>query len=180
MENKKGVSEIVGYVLLIVFTLILAGIVYTWLRTYVPQEDINCPDGTSLTIKSYTCNQSANNKLSLNLENNGKFFVGGYFIDAYYYNSKGNLSLVDFTKNNTDALSQLNPIGIKFGQYISGGNSSHNSLEIGKNETDTYSLIGIPHLKSVMITPFIWTTQDRKLILSSCKDIVINQDIQCN
>ena len=157
MKNKKGVSEIVGYVLLIVFTLILAGIVFVWLKTYVPHEDINCPDGTSLMINSYTCNQS---KLTLTFENNGKFFVGGYFIDAYYVNSKGQKILVDLTKNSTGSVT-LSPLGIKFGGFISGTSfrnsttenntlivTAHNSLKTGDSETDTYNLVGITNLQS--------------------------------
>ena len=79
MKNKKGVSEVVGYVLLVTFGIILAVVVYSYLRTYIPSEDISCPDGVSVFVQDYSCDA---NSLNITLKNNGKFNVEGYFIHA--------------------------------------------------------------------------------------------------
>ena len=78
-KDKKAVSVLIGYVLLVVFAVILAAIVYQWLRTYVPTEGLNCPDGTSIFISETSY---CDNQLNLTLKNNGRFDVSGYFLHA--------------------------------------------------------------------------------------------------
>ena len=48
-KNKKGVSEIIGYILLVAIVVTISIFVYQWLKTYVPQDAISCPDGVSLS-----------------------------------------------------------------------------------------------------------------------------------
>ena len=78
-KNKKGISVIVGYVLLIALGIVMSVIVYSYLRTYVPKEPVACPEETSIAIRDFICN---NNSYSLNLtlRNNGNFNVNGFFI----------------------------------------------------------------------------------------------------
>ena len=76
-KKKRGISIVVGYVLLITFGVILAGVVYAYLRTYVPTEIQSCPDGASLFVKEYTC---VGNELNITLKNNGKFNLSAYSI----------------------------------------------------------------------------------------------------
>lgn len=78
-KNKKGISSIIGYVLLITFGLIMAVIGYNYLKTYVPRDMIECPDGTSIFIKDYECNSTT---LEITIKNNGKFNYAGYYIHA--------------------------------------------------------------------------------------------------
>lgn len=80
-KEKKGVSVMIGYVLLITAAVVLGVIVYQWLRTYVPSEGASCPEGVSIFIKDYSCN-SGGNQLNLTIKNNGKFSLAGYFIHA--------------------------------------------------------------------------------------------------
>ena len=78
--NKRGVSEIVSYVLLISVTFAIAGIVYAWLVFYVtPGEEVKCKDDLEITIYSsdYDC---AENTLNLTLQNKGLFDIDGYVI----------------------------------------------------------------------------------------------------
>jgi len=80
MFNKKAVSEIVSYVLLISITFAISGIVYSWLVFYVtPGEEIKCDDGVSLTIRNYEYNCSTK-QLNLTLQNRGLFNFDGYII----------------------------------------------------------------------------------------------------
>lgn len=77
--RKKGVSVMIGYILLVVFAIVIGAIVFQWLRTYVPTESLGCPDGTSLAINDATFNP-ASSELSVKLRNNGRFSLLGYFI----------------------------------------------------------------------------------------------------
>lgn len=80
ISNKKGVSEIVSYVLLISITFAIAGMVYGWLVFYVtPGKETKCDDGVALTIRSYhyDCTTKA---LNLTLQNRGLFDTDGYII----------------------------------------------------------------------------------------------------
>jgi hypothetical protein len=82
-HNKKAVSIMIGYVLLIVGAVVMGGVVYGWLQSYVPQETLECPDGISLFIKDVTCiSEGGKYKLNLSVSNNGRFDVDGYFIKS--------------------------------------------------------------------------------------------------
>jgi len=79
-KNKKGLSEIVSYVLLIVIALGLAVGVYSWMRYYLPaQNQEKCPDDVALTMKDYSCE---NGLLNIILENSGFFNIDGFYIRA--------------------------------------------------------------------------------------------------
>jgi cysteine-rich repeat protein len=81
MKNKKGVSEMVGYVLLITLAVTMSIIAYNWMKTYLPKSTAECPDGTSLFIEQAMFNASDGN-LSIALKNNGRFDIAGYLIFA--------------------------------------------------------------------------------------------------
>lgn len=81
MLNKKGVSIIVGYVLLVVITISLSLLVYAWLKNYMPKEAEECPEGTSLVIEDYSC-LNDDNKIILTLKNNGLFNIDGFIARA--------------------------------------------------------------------------------------------------
>jgi hypothetical protein len=76
MNKKRGISELIAYVLLVSLAIGLSSAVYTWMRAYAinnPSE--SCPDGVSLIIQDYSCNAT---DISLNLSNKGLFRVDGY------------------------------------------------------------------------------------------------------
>lgn len=77
IKNKKGVSEIIGYILLISIAVVMSVIVYGWLRSYVPTEEFKCPDEVALRIDGISC---SNNELRIDLTNSGKFSIYGYYI----------------------------------------------------------------------------------------------------
>ncbi len=78
--NKKGISVIVGYVLLIVIALSISLIVYLWLQKQLPGRNLECNDETSISIIDYDC--SSNNKIILTLKNTGFFSIDGFIIKA--------------------------------------------------------------------------------------------------
>jgi len=80
ISNKKGVSEIVAYVLLISISFAIAAMVYSWLTFYVtPAKEIKCDEGVSLTIRGVTYNCTSKS-LNITLQNRGLFDVDGYKI----------------------------------------------------------------------------------------------------
>src|SRR3989344_4781415 len=80
-KNRRGISVMIGYVLLISMMIMMSVIVYQWVKTYVPTDSLECGDGVSLFVKSYIHDCTANT-LKLTLKNNGRFDVMGYFIHA--------------------------------------------------------------------------------------------------
>lgn len=79
--NKKGLSEIVSYVLLISISLSLAGMVYFWLIKYVPSDtsSIECDENIGLIVRGYNYSCELNT-LNLTIENKGLFDVAGYVV----------------------------------------------------------------------------------------------------
>jgi hypothetical protein len=78
INNKKAVSEIVAYVILITIALGLATLVFTWLKfqANLPAGE-ECPDDVAIIIKSAVYNCATNN-LDLVLQNKGLFNITGY------------------------------------------------------------------------------------------------------
>jgi hypothetical protein len=80
-KNKKAISEIVSYVLLIIIAVGIAVLVYAFLRLYVPRERLSCPDDINLAIANTWCvvNPDGGVRLHLTLENKGLFNVTDYY-----------------------------------------------------------------------------------------------------
>jgi hypothetical protein len=98
-EDKRALSEIVSYVLLIVIALGLATGVYAWMKNYLPSEkEIKCPDDVALSIKNYNC-ILINKTLILQIENRGMFNVNGFYIRAS--NETGKIPTLMLNSNNS-------------------------------------------------------------------------------
>jgi hypothetical protein len=84
MESKKGVSEMVSYVILISITVTLAVIVFMWLKDYgnIVAPKIDCDEGTSMIITGYRCSAGV---IYLEVKNNGMFSIDGFML--YFSNN---------------------------------------------------------------------------------------------
>lgn len=82
ISNKKGLSEMIAYVILIVIAVSLSILVFTYLKGFVPKfEKPECPEGTSLTILSADCTISAANAtLLLTFLNQGRFNISAVYL----------------------------------------------------------------------------------------------------
>ena len=78
-KTKRGVSIMIGYILLITFVIAISIFVYQWLKTYVPKEGLECPDGVSIYISKANINPNEG-KLTLTLKNTGRFDINGVFV----------------------------------------------------------------------------------------------------
>ena len=159
-KNKIAVSTMIGYILLITFAVVIAGVVYQGLKTYVPKEGIACPDGVSIYV-SNSVYDSAKKELKLTLVNNGQFSVGG--ISIYYStNENEEIATNDLSKKIITGGTGLNP-GISLG--ITGENSFEPS---GEDEVLTFRVSGIDFIYAVEITPIRWQEEKNKKQIVNC------------
>jgi len=106
MTNEKGVSPLIAAVLLIVISVTISGLVFSWLNTFTVDaqrkvdnrtgEAVNCA-GASIHIKEvYLQNSSGTSTIRTIVENTG--YVNNLTISgAQVFNTTGN----NFTANNT-------------------------------------------------------------------------------
>jgi hypothetical protein len=82
--DKRGLSNLVAYVLLITITISLSVFVYGWLKTYVGGEEVEtCPSNVNIIISSYECVSGVDGNLSVKLKNKGLFNVDGYVLRVH-------------------------------------------------------------------------------------------------
>jgi FlaG/FlaF family flagellin (archaellin) len=169
-KDKRGLSVIVGYILLIVLVISMAAIVYSWLKTYVPKEDLKCPDEVSVFINGYECDS---NTLNLTIKNDGNFNIGGYFIRASNV-PDNEVATIDLSDKITSGETTLSPTGIK---TLGNGNS------FAPNDQETYrfdvSSIN-PKIYGIEIIPIRWQEDRRRERLVSCLDARIKKALECS
>jgi len=78
--QKKAVSLMLSYVILISIVIALSVGVYAWIRTMaVSPEIVDCKEGTSVILDTYKCSSG---NLELNIKNNGRFNVDGIILSV--------------------------------------------------------------------------------------------------
>ena len=80
--NKKGVSQMIGYVLLVIIAISLSIAVFAFLKLYVPPGSPECPEEVKLTIDDYSCTETDPGEYSLTVTftNKGLLRVYGVYI----------------------------------------------------------------------------------------------------
>ncbi len=96
LRDKKGVSEIVGYVLLIVIAIAISITVYAFLREQVPEDATACRDDVHLAIEDISCKDHT---LNITLGNRGLFDVQGVYIKSGAQGSVYKIILNCLTEN---------------------------------------------------------------------------------
>ncbi len=176
--KKRGVSEMIGYVLLVSLAIFMAGILYAWLSGWIPKDIPDCPEGTSIMIKDYTYD-CPNNKLYLTVANNGRFGVGGYFIKATTAQSQKvatqDLAMPDiFEDTGEDVFLFENSIVI--------GKANENRF-LPNNETlNVFNLTSLlpERIYGVEIIPTRWQIENNKLRYVLCgEDSTLKEEITC-
>ena len=162
--NKRGISLIVSYVLLISMALILATGVYIWLKSFNLNPPVDCQDGTTVIIDNYQCG----NEFNLNIKNNGLFTVDGVVVTVSDdVNKQPYILLIPVDS----------PIIKKAGYYF-----FSNGLIPGNTTTAKFSSSSINggklnQINSVKIQP-VMVDKKSQII---CQKAVINQKIEnCN
>jgi hypothetical protein len=164
IKNKKAISEIVSYVLLIMISLSLAVGVYSFMKFYVPSDkgSEKCPEDIAL----YAVDSSCENKvISLIIENKGMFNVDGFLIKG----ANDPDITPTITLNSTDE--QLIK---KFPSGFQDFNTSDGiTLKPGLTTMANFSYADIPQLdslKRISIQPYIFSDKIQDIVF--CDNII--------
>lgn len=157
--NKKGLSEIISYVLLILIAVGLSAGIYVGLKAYVPREQVACPESISVVINGVECN-SADNKITITFQNRGFFNVDGAYI--YGATDSGGFS------------QELIPDSINTPGFF----YFHSKLT--PNDEDTHTFIYSDSISRIQVKPFIINEKVKDKIVI-CEQSVISQRVSgCN
>ena len=168
-KNHKGVSIMIGYVLLITFAVITGAIAYQWMKTYVPKDALKCPDGVSIFIEEANYNES-DFLLNVAIKNNGRFNIAGYFIHATN-NSEQELATIDLSQNIIEG-------GETFGNAIRFF-GPENSFKPNEGVENIFNLsdTGIGQIYSIEIIPVRYQIEDSKERFVSCGNAKVKEII---
>lgn len=153
-KNKKGVSIIIGYVLLIIVAVGLSVLVFAYLKLYAPKDKPECKQDVHLIVQDYSCTSKV---LTLTLLNKGLFKI-----DAAY---------VRIGQQGREVRELINGDNIYFGII-----DNQKGLFPGKTFTKTYvsQLITSGNL-ILEVQPAVFDNND----LAICENAVISQQIKC-
>jgi len=169
--SKKGLSVIIGYVLLITFGIIISVIVYNYLKSYVPSEALQCPEGVSIFLKEYSC---TDNQLNITIKNNGKFNLEGYFIHA--------------TNSSNDSLATLNLAKYYANSSINVGLNTSSAVyfHVPVNDSlapseDSFNIFNLPTgIYSIEIIPARFQKDGNTPRFVSCGSAKIREVLTCS
>ncbi len=167
MKKKKGVSAIVGYVLLISFGIVMGLIVFAYLKTYTPKDALACPEGTSIFLKTYNCE---NGVLNITIKNNGRFNFSGYFIKGAN-SSTQEVATIDLSKNFTDQNKTLGNV-VLF--------SLQNTNLMGPDIEMNGSFNLNQNLSMIEFIPIRFQGEGKNLKMVSCGNAKIQEEISCS
>lgn len=160
IRNKRAVSEVVAYVLLISISLTLASMVFVWLKGYLPSDNspIECEENVALIIKdvNYSCNDKS---LNFSVQNKGLFDVSGYITRV---NNISAASLGIYTLNKT-GVSLVT--GDSYREYYSHANQT--------DEIPSKTIGGV--LTLLEVQPFL--IKNGKVVY--CNNFVAKQSLSC-
>ena len=171
LSGKKGLSEIIGYVLLISMTMILSVVVYQWIKTYVPKEGIECADGVSVFVQNYSYDCDAKT-FNLSVKNSGRFDIAGYFIHATK-SPEQELAVTDLSTAATE-----NGKGGAVNHW-NGGFSTLNPISSGLIMNDDFNLESIGQIFKIQLVPLRYEVIDGKSRAVSCTNGKITQELVC-
>jgi len=168
-ENKRAISVMIGYILLISFALVMAIIIYAYLKTYVPKDLGSCPEDTSLFIKTISCEEGS---LNITLKNNGRFNVAGYFIHGTNSSSE-ELAVLDLIPMLKEGVEEQNPYFSSVIFEI----SNENTLKPNEEIINQYDLDA--YVYSIEIIPTRFQGKDSKIKLVACGGSRVKEIIEC-
>jgi hypothetical protein len=182
-NKKKGISEMISYVLLMSIVTFISVGVYLWVRSLADvTPSITCPEDTSLRLSSYQCGDKT---INFTLENNGRFTIDGVVLRVT--NSTLREPLISLVTNGNS----LNDISYQdIGYYsfnLTGGLIPSKSINATfKNQRLIKKLGGgiepqmlmFNDIKKISIQPFIFDENDVPILCTAAK---INPEIEnCN
>jgi len=160
--NRKAVSLMVGYVLLIAIAIALATAVFFYLKLYLPNETSQCDSNIKLTIDEVNCKlSSTQSTIEINISNRGFFKVEGAYIKIGEFDRTYRQNLNDFEDGFSSSICNPNP-----------------TLILNPDE----KFCGIYHLNSpittpqeISVQPVVWI--NNKPVL--CSNAVVSKRLDC-
>lgn len=172
-SDKKGLSVMIGYVLLISIAIIISVVVYQWIKTYVPAETLECRSGVSLYVKDYIYDCNANT-LSLTIKNSGRFNVAGYFIHGAK-NLNDNIATTD--------LSDYTEYGEGGSVIVPPSGNELNPVKPGNEVPNSPNVFNIPLTEGQMyfveIIPVRYEEINNKNRIVICSDAKVKEVLSC-
>ncbi len=157
-KNKRGISLMVSYVLLVVIAIALGALVYSYLKHYLPSDKAECSDDISITATEVSCDRRSDTaSLSVKLYNSGLFNISGVYLR---FADAGKSVRLQIPANKGHEL---------FFQPLSPGGLSRQTLPV----TDLIDSSSEDYI--LEIQPAIFS--DRTLI--PCQNAVITQPVTC-
>jgi len=180
LKGKKGISIVIGYVLLIAVSIVMSVIVYQWISTYVPTDSVKCDEGTSLFITNinYDC---VADELNVTIKNNGRFSIQGFFIHASN-KTEGEIATIDLSHNVTEVRDDSGKClrNCRSGNYVVFNQFSENALNPGSPLLITFNVSDFEDsLKKIEIIPARIQEVDGVKRLVTCGDAKIQEMIAC-
>jgi hypothetical protein len=177
IKSKRAVSVIVGYVLLIAFAVVIGGLTYTWIKTYVPIEGLECQDGVSVFIKKsvfYTTPR----QLNITLKNTGRFSIAGYFIHATDELDQ-KLATIDLSEYNENSEPKEFITGFILGNSVLFSPRGDNSLKSGSEAIHVFNIPSDKRgtLYNVQVTPIRFEEVENRNRFVSCESARTEQEI---
>lgn len=156
--NKRGVSEMISYVILIAISIGISIGVFIWLKDFANVNPrIDCKDGTSLRIDDVTCTSDT---MTIKVKNNGNFNINGFII----------LASDDVNRIPTRKLSAIYQEGAV--PALPGYYDFKNKLKPGEEETIQFLKGGFVEI--IQIQPYV---RDDKGKITVCEKALIKQDV---
>jgi hypothetical protein len=154
VQNKRALSEMLSYALLVVIALGLSAAVYAWIWTMVPKQQEKCDDQVSLVIDQYSCDDAAK-EINITFKNKGNWVIEGFIIRA----------------SNKSGIQPVYPLPLP--GKLDGRVYSQIMPDASASYIFTYSKL--KGVASVNVKPF--QVKNKKMI--SCDSAAITQDIDC-
>jgi len=175
--NKKGVSAVVTYVLLIVVAIGLSAIVFGFLQALIQEPEFTCPEGLALVIKDVDCTSTPTGQLYITFQNKGRFEIDGVY--ARYSNTPGAVSSTPLVpirdSGNTGGINEITD-GQKEKGFFYFGRSIPSPLRPNAEYTQLFRFTSTK-LEKIEIQPFLNLEDDRELGI--CEEKVITRTISC-
>lgn len=158
-QDKKALSEIVGYVILILIAITLSLLVYGFMKNLLPKFSQECPSEISLAVDDYACDV-VEKKIALDIKNTGTYNVEGFIIKA---------------KNKTEGLA-INPLEQIGSLGEQGSVFTEPILKPGEIQAYEFSYARHRRIEQIEIEPFKIIPKQAAPAL--CKEAVITQSIE--
>ncbi len=157
-QEKKAVSEMIAYVILIAIAIGLAIGVFSWLKDYANvTPKIDCKAGTSIVLEDYNC--ASDGTFTVNIKNNGMFDVNGIFMMV------GNNS-------QRQPIERLSALGESQPSSLPGYYTGR--INVSENQTISFNAVDLNPIQIVQIQPFILDNKNKKIL---CEQGIIKENL---